>query len=154
MRHSYSAIFHHIVFSTKRRQAALEPELELRLFPYLGGICRTLDARLLAVNGGCDHVHLLVLLPTTLATAELVEKLKGNSSKWLRRYRGSLWPGWQRGFAAFSVSRSRTAEVERYIRQQKEHHKRKTFEEELTALLEANGVEFNAEFLKRDSVAR
>ncbi|MBW3564049.1 MAG: IS200/IS605 family transposase [Acidobacteria bacterium] len=144
MKHSYSAIFHHIVFSTRQRQAALDSELELRLFPYLGGICRGLDARLLAVNGGCDHLHLLVLLPATLATAEFVGKLKGNSSRWLRGIRGSLWPGWQRGFAAFSVSRSCIANVERYIRQQKEHHKKKTFEEELIALLEAHGVKFDS----------
>jgi len=72
MAHTYTNLLTHIIFSTKGRKPTLEPDLKQRLFPYLGGIFRELDARPLLVNGPTDHVHILAVLPAKRAPAEIV----------------------------------------------------------------------------------
>ena len=79
MAHTYTNLLTHIIFSTKDRKPTLEPDLKRRLFPYLGGIFRELDASPLLVNGPTDHVHILVVLPAKLAPAEIIGTVKANS---------------------------------------------------------------------------
>ena len=150
MNHSYSSNIHHIVFATKGRRRWIDPALESRLFPYLGGICRNLNGALIRVNGDADHLHLLASLPSTISPAEAAGKIKGNSSRWIHE----TFPerkvfSWQRGYGAFSVSRSNVPKVSAYIDRQKEHHRRWSFEREFEELLRLHGVEFERQYLWR-----
>jgi putative transposase len=127
MPHSYSNILTHIVFSTKSRRLLIDAALEARLFPYLGGIIRELGGNLYVVNGVADHVHLLAELPPTIAVAEAIRNIKGSSTYWIHQsFPERSQFAWQRGYGAFSVSKSNVAAVTRYIEGQKEHHKKQS----------------------------
>src|ERR1700741_44023 len=135
MPHSYIALNTHVVFSTKDRTAQIDSSLEERLYPYIGGILRELNGKLLAVNGVDDHIHLLLAIPATESMAEIVRKVKASSSKWIHDTfpeRASF--AWQRGYAAFSVSNSQLSHVVRYIERQKIHHEKVTFRDEFVRL--------------------
>ena len=118
------------------------------LHAYMGGIVRELGGKAILINGMPDHVHLLIYLPPTVALAEAVRVLKANSSRWVHE----KWPGnskfaWQRGYGAFSVSRTIVSDVERYIATQEEHHRKITFEEEFVAFLKRHGIEYDPRYL-------
>ncbi len=136
--------FYHMLFSTKERVGLITQELESRLYPFVGGILRDLRCTLLAINGMPDHVHLLVRYRADLSHSEMLQQIKGRSSKWihetfpeLRRF------AWQEGYGGFTVSRSAVPSVEAYIARQKEHHKRQDFKSEFLELLRLHGIEFD-----------
>ena len=92
----------HVVFSTKDRRPFLTPDVQERLWPYLGGIARENKMRALKVGGVADHVHMLVSLPSTMAVAKAVQLIKGNSSKWIHETFPNLATfEWQEGYGAF-----------------------------------------------------
>jgi REP element-mobilizing transposase RayT len=139
MGHAYSAILFHIVFSTKERRPTIrEPD---KLWAYIAGIARNLRYEPLAVGGTENHVHLLLRLPANVPVADAAQKLKANSSRWLGE--NGSWFGWQQGYGAFSVSSSNLDAVRRYIQNQPEHHRRRSFENEFTALLSKSGIPFD-----------
>lgn len=144
MAHSYTNLLIHALFSTRKRQPLLDAELRSRLFPYLGGIITRLKGRPVVINGPQDHVHLLFVLPATVALSDLMEKLKANSSRWVHEdfpRRANF--AWQKGYTAFTVSESNLAAVRRYITQQEEHHRKLSFQEEVLAFLKKHGVEYD-----------
>src|ERR1700736_3922914 len=144
MPHSYSNLLTHIVYSTKNRKPFIDADLESHLFPYFGGIVRQLGGKLYLVNGVEDHVHLLAELPPTIAVAEAIGKIKGSSTYWIHQSspdRSAF--AWQRGYGAFSVSKSNVSSVARYIERQKEHHRKQSFQDELRELLRRHGVAFD-----------
>ena len=148
MPHSYIAVYTHVVFSTKNRTPQIDPALEERLYPYMGGIVRELNGKLLNINGIEDHLHLLISMPPSASMAEMVGKVKGCSSKWIhdtfperRRFE------WQRGYGAFSVSQSNLSVVSRYIDRQKVHHARKSFRDEYVRLLVRHGISVDERYL-------
>ena len=139
MGHTYTSNLFHIVFSTKeRRPAIVEPG---RLWSYLAGVARNLNYEPLAIGGTENHVHVLLRIPNHVTLSEAVQKLKSNSSRWLRE--NGRWLGWQEGYGAFSVSASSVDAVRRYIQDQQEHHRRRSFEDEFVALLAKSGVAFD-----------
>lgn len=145
---SHTCLTYHLVFSTKERRPLITPRLETELYPYLGGILRDQRGKLLEIGGIEDHVHLVVSLHPTMSVAEIIRLLKSNSSKWIRE-RGDLgkWLGWQKGYGAFTVSASQVATVRRYVANQKEHHRKTGFKEELLLLLNKHGIEFDERYL-------
>ena len=148
MPHSYSSLLAHIVTATENRQPLIDATLEERLFPYLGGIVRQLGGTLCTVNGTEDHIHLLVQLPASLSVAEAVGKIKGNSAHWIHESfskRSSF--AWQRGYGAFSVSKSNMPRVAGYIERQKEHHAKRPLQEEYVHLLRRHGVVVDERYL-------
>ena len=148
MSDSYHAIFMHYVWSTHHRVASLSPRIRERLFPYMGGIARNLDCSLIAAGGVDDHVHLLVKLHPSRATAEVARIIKCNSSGWIHdTFADQSDFAWQGGYAAFSVSKSATVVVERYIINQEQHHARRSFIDELKHFLTKHGVDFRPEHL-------
>jgi putative transposase len=148
MGHTYTNLLTHIIFSTKDRLPYLQGERRDDVFAYLGGIVRELKGTALNINGAADHVHALVRLPAALAVAKTVEILKANSSRWIHQYRVLHRRfSWQSGYAAFSVSESNAAELSRYISYQVEHHRKRTFQEELIALLKKSGMEYDERYL-------
>ncbi len=141
--HSFVSCLMHIVFSTKNRRPLITSEIQKRLWPYLGGIARENKMRAIKVGGVEDHVHMLVTLPSTLSIAKSVQVIKGNSSKWVHETFPKLRDfGWQEGYGAFSVGVSGQEATVSYIENQEEHHRRKTFDEELKAILEKHSIEY------------
>jgi putative transposase len=142
MSHAHVANFVHCVFSTKGRVERIPVELQEKLYAYLIGIAGNLGFAILAAGGTSNHILLLICLPPSLTLAEVVQKLKANSSRWF----GSGFE-WQKGYGAFSVSPSLLATVRAYIRNQAEHHRKRSFEEEFVALPRKSGVAYDAERL-------
>jgi REP element-mobilizing transposase RayT len=148
MGHTYTNLLVHIIFSTKDRRPNLNPEIKARLFPYMAAILRDLGGKALAINGPADHVHLLGSLGSKHAVAEVVGKLKANSSKWIHEtFPAHSWLGWQTGYAAFSVSHSQEQIVHGYIARQEEHHRKISFKEELLTFLKKHGVSYDERYL-------
>ncbi len=142
MAHTYTTNLIHCVFSTKNRERLVPAGRQEQLWSYIVGIGRNIGVKILAVGGTDNHVHLLVALPATSALADVIQKIKGNSSRWM----GPEF-GWQKGCGSFSVSPSQASAVRNYIRNQAEHHKRRSFEEEFIALLKKCGVEYDPRYV-------
>ena len=141
---SLTTLLHHVVFSTKERQALTTPELRDGLYAYMGGIVRGEGGRLLSIGGTANHVHLLAAFPAAVSVSDMMRRVKGNSSRWANAGRNF---GWQRGYAAFSVSESVAGSVRAYIEKQEEHHRSRTFEDEYLALLRKHGIAFDERYI-------
>ncbi len=142
---SYTSLQYHIVFSTKERRPFINAELRGRLIEYIGGIIRGLNGKLLEANGPEDHLHLAVSASAQSGLADLVRK---NSSRWVHEtFNNAKDFSWQDGYAAFSVSHSAMPKVIEYIRQQQEHHKQTSFQEELVALLHRHEISFDERYI-------
>jgi hypothetical protein len=109
---------------------------------YLGGTVRGLGGIALEINGTADHVHVLAKLRPTISVSDFLSQLKSGSSGWGKRQTAGKF-GWQARFAAFTVSESQVERVRRYIRNQEEHHRIRSFEEEFKALLRAHHIDFD-----------
>jgi putative transposase len=148
--HSFNSCLMHCVFSTTERKLLLTAAIRERLWPYLGGIARANDMKALAVGGVADHVHLLLSLPATLSVSKAMQLLKGNSSKWLREEFPELRRqdfAWQEGFGAFSIGVSGVEDTIYYIQTQEEHHRQRSFREELEIFLKKHGCDYRAKML-------
>lgn len=135
MPNAWTQNFYHTVFSTKERRNLITPEMETRLYPFIGGIVRDLRGRLLAINGMPDHVHLLVWYRPDLSHSDMLRHIKGRSSKWINEtfsLAGRF--AWQEGYGGFTVSKSVVPAVKDYIDRQKEHHKTQDFKTEFLEL--------------------
>ena len=142
MPHTYANNIVHCVFSTKDRRPLIPAERTAELYAYLGGIARGEGFLLIAAGGTENHIHLLFTLPPACTLANAVQKLKGSSSRWM----GHGF-SWQEGYGAFSVSSSQVPVVEKYIRSQEEHHRKRSFEEEFVALLRNCGIEYDERYV-------
>jgi REP-associated tyrosine transposase len=148
MAHTFSNILIHALFSTKHRKPDLDAEVRSELFPYMGGIIANLKGQPLLINGPSDHVHMLFVQPAAIGLAELMEKVKANSSRWVHQ----RWPqrerfAWQTGYTAFSVSQSQVEAVKAYVRNQEQHHRKMAFQEKLKAFLKQHGIACDERFL-------
>ncbi len=148
MSHSYVSALFHCVFSTKDRRKTIDIELQERLWPYLGGIARENNLKALAIGGVEDHVHMLLSMPSTISVAKAMQSIKGGSSKWVHdEFPERLAFAWQEGYGAFSIGISQIDDTKRYIANQHEHHKTKTFQEEYLAFLEIHGIEYDPRYV-------
>jgi putative transposase len=145
MSHTYSANFVHCVFSTKERSRSIPHERLEELWAYVLGIARNQKIKVLAIGGVSDHLHLLIALSPKMNLSKVVCDLKANSSRWLNETGVPF--AWQEGYGAFSVSPSRIADVQRYIRNQEKHHKKRNFEEEFVDLLKKSGISFDEKYV-------
>jgi putative transposase len=145
MSHSLTSLHYHAIFSTKDRKPLISAGLKDDLLPYLGGIVRNLNGKLVITNSMADHVHMLVNLPGTLDIADCMRAVKANSSKWVNERAGGF--AWQAGYAAFTVSTSNMPGVVDYIRDQERHHRKMTFQEELVVFLERNHIPYDPRYV-------
>ena len=131
----------HIVFSTKYRQPFINQSIEHELHSYLGGICNMLECHVIKVGGYTDHIHILCMLSTKIP-------LIVNSSKWIKT-KGSEYKSfsWQNGYGAFSVNPSQIDVVIKYIENQHEHHKKKSFKNEYVAFLQKYKVDYDERYV-------
>lgn len=138
----------HLIFSTKNRVAYLKPEIEQRIWAYLGGVARKHKMTALQIGGCDDHIHALVMAPATMAVSQIAQYLKGDSSKWIHGEFPTLQEfAWQEGYGAFTVSKSNLESVAAYIQKQRTHHQHRSFQEEYLELLKKHGVEYDERYV-------
>jgi REP element-mobilizing transposase RayT len=138
----------HVVFSTKGREPIITNRYRSRLHAYIGGIIRSVDAQSLSIGGMPDHFHLAMKIRSNQALSEFVRKIKANSSKWINENQFCKKKFfWQNGYGGFSVSASQINKVRNYIENQADHHKSKTFKEELIEILDKHSVNYDPKYL-------
>jgi REP element-mobilizing transposase RayT len=138
----------HAIFSTKERQQFLQGDLPARLFPYMRQIARQFGSEIYIIDGADDHVHLLISIPPDRCLAEIMRVIKCNSSRWVRReFPGKEQFGWQRGYAAFSVSQSKRTTVYGYIARQQQHHRSQSFEDEFLTFLRRHKIQYDERYI-------
>lgn len=148
MANTYTNLLFHIIFSTKNRAAYIGEDIREPLYQYVGGVIRGEGGTLLEIGGVADHVHLLARFKAAISVATMVRRIKTSSSKWMNQRPGIDFKfAWQAGYGAFSVSESQVDPVRRYIQNQAEHHKRRTFKDELREILSKHDIEFDERYL-------
>lgn len=145
MSHTYSSNRVHVIFSTKDRLPAISEELQPKLWAYMAGIAKKQGFQAVVIGGMPDHVHVLLFLPPVMPLAKAVQFLKGSSSKWL--HENGVNFSWQEGYGAFSVSASQTAGVVSYIKNQKAHHTKRSFEDEFLGFLRKYDVPYDPKYV-------
>lgn len=147
MSSTYLSLHYHIVFSTKERRPMIADAWKDRLHEYLGGTVEGLDGFPQGIGGVADHVHLLVGLKSTHCLADFLRELKKASSAWIHDEIGLKSFAWQEGYSAFTVSATSRDGVKRYIANQGEHHRKRSFRDELLDLLKRAEIEFDERYL-------
>lgn len=148
MPQSLSNLLTHVIFSTKNREPFLTDACRDEMHAYLVGILNHLDCPSLQVGGVADHVHLFFRLSRTATVARVVEVLKTSSSKWIKT-KGSEFSNfhWQSGYGAFSVSQSDSDAVIIYIRNQPEHHRKISFQDEYRRFLTRYEIPYDERYV-------
>ncbi|MFZ1731617.1 MAG: transposase [Bacteroidota bacterium] len=149
MADSLLQVYVHLVFSTYGRVHLLDvKETKERLFGYMMGVMKKLEAPVLAIGGGEEHVHILHRMPKKMNYEELASRLKSNSSRFAKSMGGRYQKfRWQRGYAGFSVSRWDIDMIAGYIKKQERHHNTEIYKAELERLLKENDVEYDSRYL-------
>ena len=148
MPQSLSAVYIHVVFSTKERRPFLRDEtIRAALHSYLGGISKQLECPPIIVGGVDDHVHLLARFGRKITQAEWVKELKRVSNLWLKDECQIRDFKWQSGYADFSVSHSNVEHVRKYIANQSEHHQKMNFQDELGSPLTWHQLEWDERYI-------
>jgi putative transposase len=145
MPQSLSSILIHLVFSTKHREPYIGGEIEAELHKYLAATLRACDSPALLVGGDFDHIHSLFALARTWTVADIVKEVKASFSRWMKTKVGDFQ--WQAGYGAFSIGQSNVAAVKNYIANQKEHHRRQSFQDEFRAMCRNYAVEFDERYV-------
>jgi REP element-mobilizing transposase RayT len=146
MPQSLSRILIHLVFSTQDRAALISPSVRPHLYAYIVGILQNLNCPSIQTGGTADHVHSLLVLGRTNSISEIAEEVKKGSSKWVKT-QGVPAFAWQAGYGAFSIGESQVEAVVQYIKQQDEHHRKFTFQEEFRRFLERYRVVYDERYL-------
>lgn len=148
MPQSYTRINHHIVFGTKHRMPWIDDPIRPRLYGFIGSVLETRGNRLMAIGGTPNHINMLIDLSRERSLSETVRDTKANSSRWIHRTFPHLREfEWQAGYGAFSVGMPGRDRVKAYIRDQANHHRRVTFEEEFVRLLNEHEIEYSDGYL-------
>lgn len=148
MPQSLSKLYVHIIFHTKHNQPLISPEIEKELYAYIGGIIKENDSVPIIIGGIDNHIHILAVMSKNISLAKFVEELKRNSSRWIKTKDEKFQQfAWQGGYGAFSVSQSVVERVKNYIENQKEHHKKVSFQDEYVKFLSEYGIDYNSEYL-------
>jgi REP element-mobilizing transposase RayT len=148
MANTYTQIYIQIVFAVQGRQNLILSKYKDELYKYITGIIRNKSQKLITINGMSDHLHLLIGLKPTMALSDLIKVVKSDSSNFINSknwFCGKF--SWQKGFGAFSYSKSQLNNVIDYIQNQEIHHTKRTFKDEYIALLEKFNVEFDDKYL-------
>jgi REP element-mobilizing transposase RayT len=148
MANTYTQIYIQTVFTVQNRISLIRPEWQLELFKYISGIVLNNGHKLIAINGMPDHLHLFIGMKPNQSLSDLMQDVKGDSSKWIHEkgfVKGRF--EWQAGFGGFSYSISQIDAVVKYINNQVNHHKTKSFVEEYKDFLIKFEVPFNERFI-------
>jgi putative transposase len=147
MSQTLTNLLYHIIFSTKNRENLISNKLREELYPYIGGIIKNEKGHLLSIGGMDNHIHLLTKFSPVNTVSYMLQHIKGSSSKWIHEKHENKSFSWQRGYGAFTVSESNLFNVEKYIKNQHEHHRKLTFKEEYLKLLKKHNILFEEKYL-------
>jgi len=136
----------HFIWSTARREPWIHNAWQPRLHQHMWGILENLKSKVFVIGGVVDHVHIYCSLPATCSIAKLAETVKSNSTAFVHDELKCPF-GWQEGYAAFTMSKSADDDVIQYIRNQEEHHRRRSFQEELITFLEKFEVPYDPKYV-------
>lgn len=152
MPNTYTQLYIHFVFAAKYRMAIIQPEWE-ELHRYITGIVQNNGHKLLAINSATDHLHLFIGLNPSQSISELMRLVKGDSSEFVNKQGFTKRKfQWQEGYGAFSNSNSQIDSVVKYINNQKEHHRKKSFKEEYLNILKDYSVNYDEKYVFRDLI--
>lgn len=148
MPQSLARLHLHLIFSTKHREQIISDRIRDSLHGYMATVLQNMGCPTVLINSVEDHVHILFELARTVAVSSAVESVKKTSSKWIKT-QGSEFAGfaWQTGYGVFAVSESNVLAVREYIAGQREHHRRKSFQEEYRTFLERNRITFDERYV-------
>jgi len=144
---SYHQLLHHLVFRTKDSLPTIKQDNADQLYAYITGIIKHKNSHLYRINGVENHLHILTDLHPSIALADFIREVKVSSSLWMKS--SDLFPGfygWADGYGSFTCSYMDLGRLIDYIKNQKEHHKKKTFEDEYRFLLMESGITFDERF--------
>ena len=151
MAQSLSKIYIHLVFHIKTTSPSIRDADINRVHTYTGQLVNVTGCKVIQVGGICDHVHILFLLSKDVAISHIAEEIKRNSSRWIKTidpYYHTF--AWQNGYGAFSVSQSVVEKTLEYVKNQKKHHAKMSFQDEYRMFLKSYGIEYKEEYVFKD----
>ncbi len=144
---SYRQILYHLIFRTKESGKTLNQTYSRELYAYIMGFVKNKNCFLYRINGMEDHIHILCDLHPSIALSDYLRDMKTSTSIWLKQSgKFSSFEGWADGYAALTYAWKDKELIINYIKNQQEHHKKETFEEELRRILEEHGVVVDERF--------
>lgn len=151
MSQSLSKLYVHAVFHIKYNSPEIRGQDKDELYAYMGSIIKDNQSIPIIINGVENHVHILFVLSKNIALAKIIEEIKRHSSRWIKT-KGNYYSqfAWQGGYGSFSVSPSLHDKTKRYIRNQEEHHRKRTFKEEYLLFLKEYGIGYDERYLWKD----
>jgi len=145
---TFSQLYVHIVFAVKGRKSLINDSYKENLFKYITGIVTKRNQKLMIINGMPDHIHILIGYKPDCRLTDLVRDIKAFSSKWIKECKDAPREfEWQRGIGAFSVGYLQRYIVINYIRNQEQHHRRKSFRNEYIELLNESNIDYQPEYI-------
>jgi len=148
MANTYTQIHIHAVFAVQNRASLISSKWEERLYKYITGIIRNNEHKLLAINGIHDHIHILIGMKTTQSLSNLMQDIKGDSSKWINQNKLIMGRfSWQEGYGSFSLGKSQIKSVAAYIENQKLHHNKYSFIEEYSKILNDYEIDYDERYI-------
>lgn len=145
---TFSQIYIQVVFAVKGRNSLIAQSWEEELYKYITGIITNKGQKLIAINGMSDHIHILIGMKPSCCLSDLVREIKKASNIFINEKKfTNLKFEWQEGYGAFSYSHSVLDNVIKYIQNQKEHHKKKSFKEEYIDFLKKFEIEYKDAYL-------
>ncbi|MDF2451421.1 MAG: transposase [Bacteroidota bacterium] len=153
MANTYTQLYTQFVFAVKHRDSVIHSSWKAELYKYITGIVQNNKHKMIAINGMPDHIHILVGLHPTQSISNLLQDIKGNSSKWIndkKFVKGKF--EWQEGYGAFSYGKSQVKDVISYIENQETHHTKISFRSEYIEFLEKFGIDYNEQFVFKELI--
>lgn len=149
---AHIVLYYHIVWRTKRSERTITAAYARDLYAYILGFCERKRCKLIRIGGIADHIHILVSIRPDIAVSGFMQVLKTETSKWLRAQKEKfpLFDGWANGYAGFTYSERDKEMIRRYIMNQEEHHRHRTFREEYELLLSEWGIDPATDLFLRD----
>jgi REP element-mobilizing transposase RayT len=148
MANTYSQIYIHLVFAVKNRESLIQSDWEEELFKYITGLVQNKGQKMLAISGIPNHIHIFIGMKPDCRISDLVREIKKSSNAFIKQNKFPKYAfSWQKGFGAFSYADSQVDTVVKYVLNQKEHHRKITFQEEYLRFLEKFKVEYDLKYL-------
>ena len=151
MANTYTQMYIQVVFAVQNRVSLIQPTWKDELYKYITGIVQNNKHKLIAINGMPNHIHVFIGYKPHQLLPDLMQDIKGSSSRWINK--NSFNQGqfrWQESYGAFSYSYSHIDRVVKYIINQEQHHKKKTFREEYIEFLTKFNIDFDERYILKD----
>ncbi|WP_298306748.1 IS200/IS605 family transposase [Flavobacterium sp.] len=153
MANTYTQIHVQFVFAVKFRNGLIHASFKEELYQYISGIIKANNHKLLAINGMPDHLHIFIGMRPTQSISDLLQDIKGSSSKWINEKKFlKVKFEWQEGYGAFSYSKSHVNNVINYIQNQENHHKKETFRDEYLKFLKVFEIEYDEHYIFKEPI--